>query len=64
MKQNENKKFVGFKTQMDSLIENLKNDMEKFYDKENKAAGMRLRKGLKAIKEQVKEASGKKEVTV
>lgn len=50
-------KFTEFKTQMDTLIENIKKDAEKFYEKENRAAGVRLRKGLKAIKAYVQEVS-------
>ncbi len=50
-------KFTEFKTQMDTLIENIKKDAEKFYEKENRAAGVRLRKGLKAIKLYVQEVS-------
>jgi len=50
-------KFAVFKKQMDTLIENLKKDAEKFYEKDNRAAGVRLRKGLKAIKSYVQEVS-------
>jgi phosphate uptake regulator len=33
-----------------SLVTNLEEDAEKFYDKRNKAAGTRLRKGCQEIK--------------
>ncbi len=36
--------------QMKSLIEELEPDMNKFYEKENKAAGTRARKTLQEIK--------------
>lgn len=32
------------------LVENLENDVQKFYEKNNKAASVRLRKGLQEIK--------------
>ena len=54
---NECKKFIEFKTQMNTLIEGIQKDAEKFYDKENRAAGVRLRKGLKVIKLYVQEVS-------
>lgn len=40
-------------TQLDSLkaaVEALTDDAEKFFDKENNAAGIRLRKGLQEVK--------------
>lgn len=40
------KKFEELKT----LVEDLQEDAEKFYDKGNKAAGTRLRKGCQSIK--------------
>ena len=40
------KKFEELKT----LVENLEEDATKFYDKRNKAAGTRLRKGCQSIK--------------
>lgn len=40
------KKFEELKT----LVENLEEDATKFYDKKNKAAGTRLRKGCQNIK--------------
>jgi hypothetical protein len=46
-------KFNEFKTGINDLIEGIKKDAEKFYDKDNKAAGLRLRKGLKTIKQYV-----------
>lgn len=39
-------KFKELKT----LIESLEEDANKFYEKDNKAAGVRLRKGLQDIK--------------
>jgi len=38
-----------------SEVEALKDDVVKFYEKENKAAGARLRKGLQNIKNLAKE---------
>ena len=32
--------------QLEALLESLKDDFEKFYDKGNKAAGTRVRKGM------------------
>ncbi len=40
------KKFEELKT----LVDSLEDDATKFYDKGNKAAGTRLRKGCQAIK--------------
>lgn len=37
-------------TQLKQLLEGLEPDMEKFYDKGNKAAGTRVRKGLQEVK--------------
>jgi hypothetical protein len=44
-----------------SAVEALKVDAQKFYEKENSAAGTRLRKGLQAIRKQAQEL--RKEVT-
>jgi len=49
--------FDEFKKQMDALVEGIKKDAEKFYSNDNKAAGVRLRKGLKSIKSFVQEVS-------
>jgi|TARA_Y100000389_G_scaffold39193_1_gene33603 hypothetical protein len=38
-----------------SLVEGLNEDMEKFYDKSNKAAGTRVRQGLQEIKKVAQE---------
>ncbi|MGR3810011.1 histone H1 [Jiulongibacter sp. NS-SX5] len=32
-----------------NLVESMKEDFEKFYDKNNKAAGTRVRKGMQAL---------------
>ena len=49
--------FETFKGEMDRLIEGLSKDAEKFYNKDNKAAGVRLRKALKNIKLFVQDVS-------
>lgn len=36
--------------QIHGLVADLESDFEKFYDKENKAAGTRIRKGMQEIK--------------
>jgi len=36
--------------QLKALLESITPDAEKFYDKENNAAGLRLRKGLQELK--------------
>ena len=36
--------------QLDALLESLKEDFDKFYDKGNKAAGTRVRKGMLEMK--------------
>jgi hypothetical protein len=37
--------------ELKSLIEDLEADFEKFYNKKNKAAGTRIRKGMQELKE-------------
>ena len=49
--------YETFKGEMDRLVEGLEKDAEKFYNKNNKAAGVRLRKGLKNIKLFVQDVS-------
>ena len=44
------KEFEDFKKEINRLIELISDDAEKFYLKNNNAAGLRLRKGYKAIK--------------
>ena len=56
-KTNECQQFEDFKKEMETLIENIRVDAEKFYNKDNKAASVRLRKGYKAIKQYVHEMS-------
>lgn len=48
--------------ELSSLVDSLKDDFEKFYDKKNKAAGTRVRKGMldlanwaKAVRAEVQE---------
>lgn len=57
-------KFEEIKTEINNLIDAIAVDADKFYVKEQKAAGVRLRKGYKAIKGYVdglsKETSPKK----
>ncbi len=36
-------------SELSSLVESLKDDFEKFYDKKNKAAGTRVRKGMQDL---------------
>lgn len=36
-------------SELNSLVESLKDDFEKFYDKKNKAAGTRVRKGMQDL---------------
>lgn len=36
--------------QLKSMVESLEADFEKFYDKENNAAGTRVRKGMQEMK--------------
>lgn len=61
----ENPKFDEVKKELNALINAMDIDAEKFYVKEQKAAGVRLRKGYKAIKTYIdslsKETSPKKE---
>jgi len=54
---NECKQFDDFKKEINTLIESMTKDAEKFYNNENKAAGVRLRKSYKAIKQYVHEVS-------
>ena len=37
-------------SELQSLVESVSSEMEKFYDKGNKAAGTRARKGLQELK--------------
>ncbi len=37
-------------TELESLIANMKDDVAKFYEKSNKAAGIRVRKTLQDVK--------------
>ena len=37
-------------TELQGLVDDVKSEMEKFYDKGNKAAGTRARKGLQDLK--------------
>ena len=57
MESNECKQFDDFKKEINSLIEGITKDAEKFYNNDNKAAAVRLRKGYKAIKQYVHEVS-------
>jgi hypothetical protein len=50
-------KLAAFKAELDRLIGLISDDARKFYDKENKSAGIRLRKGLKVIKNYVQSVS-------
>lgn len=36
--------------QLAAMVEGMKDDFEKFYDKENQAAGTRVRKGMQDLK--------------
>lgn len=38
-----------------ALVESMKDDFEKFYDKNNKAAGTRVRKGMLELKNKAQE---------
>ena len=49
--------FDAFKTEINRLIEAMAIDADKFYNKEQKAAGVRLRKGYKTIKTYIQEVS-------
>ena len=57
-------KFEEIKSEINKLVDAMVLDAEKFYVKEQKAAGVRLRKGYKTIKQYVdglsKETSPKK----
>ena len=51
MKKNkECENFNEFKNELNRMVELITKDAEKFYNNENKAAGVRLRKGFKEIK--------------
>jgi hypothetical protein len=50
-------KFDIFKKDINTLIDAMATDADKFYNKEQKAAGVRLRKSYKAIKQLVQTAS-------
>jgi len=56
-------KFEEIKAEVNRLVDAMAVDADKFYVKEQKAAGVRLRKGYKAIKQYVdglsKETSAK-----
>jgi hypothetical protein len=54
---NECKQFDDFKKEIDTLIEGMRKDAEKFYNNDNKAAAVRLRKAYKTIKQFVHETS-------
>ena len=54
---NECKQFDDFKKEITTLIEGMSKDAEKFYNNDNKAAAVRLRKGYKTIKQYVHEVS-------
>ena len=41
--------------ELKSLIENQEEDITKFYEKGNKAAGTRVRKGMQALKKKAQE---------
>ena len=51
------KEFDDFKKEINLLIEGIAKDAEKFYKNGNKAAGIRLRKGYKGIKQYVHQVS-------
>ena len=42
-------------SELQSLVESVSSEMEKFYDKGNKAAGTRARKGLQDLKKLAQE---------
>lgn len=50
-------KFETIKSEISKLIASMEIDADKFYNKEQKAAGVRLRKGYKAIKQFIQETS-------
>ena len=54
---NENPQFDAFKKEIETLIAAMEIDADKFYNKEQKAAAVRLRKGYKAIKSYVDSVS-------
>lgn len=54
-KNNECKEFEELKKELDFLLTSIKKDAEEFFNKENKAAGIRLRKGLKIMKTYVQD---------
>ena len=56
-KTNECQQFDEFKKEIETLIESMREDAIKFYNKDNKAASVRLRKGYKTIKQYVHEIS-------
>ena len=56
-KNKECKEFDSFKKEIERLIETLSVDADKFYNKGQKAAGVRLRKGYKQIKSYVDSVS-------
>ncbi len=51
------KQLDDFRNELNILIKALEVDADKFYNKEQKAAGVRLRKGYKAIKNYVESVS-------
>lgn len=55
--ENVNEKFEEIKNEVIKLIDSMKVDADKFYVKNQKAAGTRLRKGYKSIIAYVKAAS-------
>ena len=50
-------KFEKIKSEINKLINGMESDADKFYNKENKAAGVRLRKAYKTIKQYIHEVS-------
>lgn len=54
---NECEKLNAFKVELNRLVESISPDAIKFYNKENKSAGIRLRKGLKTIKSYIQNVS-------
>lgn len=51
------KQYDYFKKEINVLIDSMANDADKFYNKEQKAAGLRLRKVFKIIKQLVQNTS-------
>jgi len=51
------KQFDDFKKEINNLVDSMSVDADKFYNKEQKAAGLRLRKTLKVIKQLVQATS-------